>query len=336
MLSLTSKLLTYVHSKFDKIIIFGWVLTLRRGANMSNDNEDLFKQGEKSKEDSLDFEFDDLSEQDFEVVSGDPPSDDEIIDLIDIIESEEVPEGEEIESLLEEDEGVNGKAEKEEGLKEDVSVEIETDLDFKLEELLGDDSSETDLVEPEEEESEPEKPGDLFEEDVVATETAACVELEVVQEDAQDVEEEESLNLEAELDSGLEELEDLKPEEDDADIEAEESVFDDVSEETLLEEETATEGITYQTGAPDEDDEEEQGKERFATGEQPETGEGEITPVTDKMAGISEEKIEAVVTRVVQDTLERVARETMITVSEKLITEAIDTLKQSLESTPKE
>ena len=86
----------------------------------------------------------------------------------------------------------------------------------------------------------------------------------------------------------------------------------------------------------DEDDEEEQGKERIATGEQPETGEGEITSVTDKMAGISEEKIEAVVTRVVQDTLERVARETMITVSEKLITEAIDTLKQSLESTPKE
>ena len=329
-------MLTYVHSKFDKIIIFGWVLTLRRGVNMSNDNEDLFKEGEKSKEDSLDFEFDDLSEQDFEVVSGDSPSDDEIIDLIDIIESEEVPEGEEIESLLEEDEGVNGKAKKEDGLKEDVSDEIETDLDFKLEELLGDDSSETDIVEPEEEESEPEKPGDLFEEDVVATETAACVELEVVQEDAQDVEEEESLDLEAELDSGFEELEDLKPEEDDADIEPEENVFDDVSEETLLEEETATEDITYKTGAPDEDDEEEQGKERIATGEQPETGEGEITSVTDKMAGISEEKIEAVVTRVVQDTLERVARETMITVSEKLITEAIDTLKQSLESTPKE
>lgn len=329
-------MLTYVHSKFDKIIIFGWVLTLRRGVNMSNDNEDLFKEGEKSKEDSLDFEFDDLSEQDFEVVSGDSPSDDEIIDLIDIIESEEVPEGEEIESLLEEDEGVNGKAEKEDGLKEDVSDEIETDLDFKLEELLGDDSSETDIVEPEEEESEPEKPGDLFEEDVVATETAACVELEVVQEDAQDVEEEESLDLEAELDSGFEELEDLKPEEDDADIEPEENVFDDVSEETLLEEETATEDITYKTGALDEDDEEEQGKERIATGEQPETGEGEITSVTDKMAGISEEKIEAVVTRVVQDTLERVARETMITVSEKLITEAIDTLKQSLESTPKE
>ena len=48
--------------------------------------------------------------------------------------------------------------------------------------------------------------------------------------------------------------------------------------------------------------------------------------------GISEEKIEAIVARVVEDVVERVARETMASVAERVITEAIDALKQSLES----
>ena len=50
------------------------------------------------------------------------------------------------------------------------------------------------------------------------------------------------------------------------------------------------------------------------------------------MIGISEEKIEAIVTRVVQDVVERVTRETVANVAEKVITEAIDALKQSLEN----
>ena len=49
---------------------------------------------------------------------------------------------------------------------------------------------------------------------------------------------------------------------------------------------------------------------------------------------ISEEKIEAIITSVVQDVVEKVARETFTTVAEKLIAEAIDTLKESLESSP--
>ena len=47
---------------------------------------------------------------------------------------------------------------------------------------------------------------------------------------------------------------------------------------------------------------------------------------------MSEEKIEAIVTNVVQDVVERVTRETMASVAEKVIREAIDALKQSLES----
>jgi len=49
---------------------------------------------------------------------------------------------------------------------------------------------------------------------------------------------------------------------------------------------------------------------------------------------ISEEKIEAIITSVVQDVVEKVARETFTTVAEKLIAEAIETLKESLESPP--
>ena len=48
--------------------------------------------------------------------------------------------------------------------------------------------------------------------------------------------------------------------------------------------------------------------------------------------GLSEEKIEAIVSRVVEEVVERVARETMASVAERVITEAIDALKQSLES----
>lgn len=52
----------------------------------------------------------------------------------------------------------------------------------------------------------------------------------------------------------------------------------------------------------------------------------------EKTVGISEEVIEDIVTRVVQNVVERVTRETMIEVAEKVITEAIDALKQSLET----
>jgi len=57
-------------------------------------------------------------------------------------------------------------------------------------------------------------------------------------------------------------------------------------------------------------------------------------PSTAETFAISEERIEEIITRVVEDVVERVGRETMANVAEKLITEAIDALKESLESTP--
>jgi hypothetical protein len=55
-----------------------------------------------------------------------------------------------------------------------------------------------------------------------------------------------------------------------------------------------------------------------------------------EIGGISEEHLEAMITRVVEDVVERVARETMVHVAEKLITEAIEALKKSIESSSRE
>jgi len=55
-----------------------------------------------------------------------------------------------------------------------------------------------------------------------------------------------------------------------------------------------------------------------------------VEPEGAALAGLSEEKIEAIVTRVVQGTVERVAREAFSGVAEKVIGEAIEALKQSL------
>lgn len=53
-----------------------------------------------------------------------------------------------------------------------------------------------------------------------------------------------------------------------------------------------------------------------------------------QLAGISKEDLETIITEVVRNTVERVARETMAEVAERLIQEAIDGLKQSLDSIP--
>ncbi|MDB9823128.1 hypothetical protein OAC89_05445, partial [Deltaproteobacteria bacterium] len=63
----------------------------------------------------------------------------------------------------------------------------------------------------------------------------------------------------------------------------------------------------------------------------PDTGEDHTQPPVEEMTAISEEKIEAIVARVVGDVVEKVARETMAEVAEKVINEAIDALKQSLD-----
>jgi len=59
---------------------------------------------------------------------------------------------------------------------------------------------------------------------------------------------------------------------------------------------------------------------------------GDSFPVAEKLAGISEERLEAIVTRVVEEVAERAARETMANIAEKVIRGAIDALRESSKS----
>jgi len=59
-------------------------------------------------------------------------------------------------------------------------------------------------------------------------------------------------------------------------------------------------------------------------------------PPAEKLVGISEERLEEIITRVVQDVVERVARETMASVAERVIGQAIEALKASLETSSEE
>lgn len=60
--------------------------------------------------------------------------------------------------------------------------------------------------------------------------------------------------------------------------------------------------------------------------------EQEIVPAEQALAGIDEERLEEIIRKVVGEVVERVARETMTEVAERMIGEAIDALKQNLES----
>ena len=59
-------------------------------------------------------------------------------------------------------------------------------------------------------------------------------------------------------------------------------------------------------------------------------------PSLEQLTGISEERLEEIMTRVVERVVERVARQTMASVAERVIGEAIEALKVSLESSSEE
>ncbi len=66
--------------------------------------------------------------------------------------------------------------------------------------------------------------------------------------------------------------------------------------------------------------------------EQHESEEVIVPSTAETPIGLSEERVEALITKVVQDVVDKAVRETMATTSEKVIKEAIEALKRSLES----
>ncbi len=65
---------------------------------------------------------------------------------------------------------------------------------------------------------------------------------------------------------------------------------------------------------------------------QPEIAVPENFPEQEGLTGISEEKIEAIITKVALDVMEKVAKETIAPIVEKVIVDAIEAFKESLES----
>ena len=296
------------------VVLITLVANCIRGAGMA-DNDKIFDEEKIDEEDLLDFEFDDLDDligEDLSEEGDDFSSDDDIIELVDIIKDEDAG-ADDIEQLLDIDEGSG-----EQGAEEELDLGLD-DLD-EITEDEGPKAMETDLDSAF---------GDIG--DVELEPVTETIEIDEADEDAgaDDIEQlldiDEGFGLEAiEKDSeGVASSEEALLESDDLSDSAEPGeglAAEEISKET-------DEGM--QTGPVKEDlsdilpDSEEEGLDKE---------EAAASHATEELVGISEEKIEEIITRVLEGVVEKVARETMVTVAEKIIGEAIDALKESLES----
>ena len=118
-----------------------YLKTVRRGIAMSN-NDTFSGEGKKGEEELLDFDFEASSREDVGNASGDFSSDEEILELVDIVEPAATigdSESEEIEKLL--DEGPEEKVvdldfeELDQTTEEDTSQILESDLGSVLDDL---------------------------------------------------------------------------------------------------------------------------------------------------------------------------------------------------------
>jgi hypothetical protein len=289
---------------------------------MQND-EESFAEKKTGEEEIIDFEFDELSEDagDLEVTEVD---EEEIIELVDVVEGGKEaasPDSEtaEIERLLDE-EGALEEVEVEEPSEENLDLESETE-----------DVSDSELLEPVEEDE-----FELLE----SEETRA-----ISEEEGPASLEQQTQDLELDLDSALETIGPLEKEvssqgwdepeaaesEDAEEAELEELIP--VTEEESTPQETETVESTVKLPAED--------LSAILPGEeQADLDVSEGMQAFQSMTGISEERLEEIVTHAVKEVLEdsleamveRAARETMTGVAERLISEAIESLKESLAS----
>jgi hypothetical protein len=238
-------------------------------------NDKIVDDAGKADEEILDFEFDELSEEENEGMSGEASSTDDPIELVDVIEKGEMVKDSESDDIvveMKDIEGLEGEGaiEKESDLSSDevaqapdsgASQRLEADLDAALEGFESFEKGETSL--------------------------------EISDSD-----------LEGALDAELPEEEMLR--------------FEDLDEF----EETVEKPESADLDRPP----------KLPRADLSEVAPPEEQFEAERAIGISEERIEAIVARVVEDVVERVARETMTTVTEKLVREAIVALKESLES----
>jgi carbon monoxide dehydrogenase subunit G len=253
---------------------------------------------EITEEDLLDFELDDLSPEDLGEGVGSKESDEDILELVDLVEEGEQDrlkdsfEGEIADLMKEEDEEISGEGER----PEDADTELDLS-DISLTDLAAEAEAKPDAMLGEEEIAEA-----PVEEGMEELPTAA-IEMDFnLEEGVPEEKVEEEHITETELEKMLE----TEP--------AEEPILDlgspiEVEEPGLeAESELPVEEAVEPAAAP------------------PEPAEPVAAPVEqagEGLVGISEEELEAVVTKVVEDVVERATRETMTDVVERVARDTI-------------
>ena len=281
------------------------------------DKTDKISDKEITEEDLLDFELDDLSPEELSEGSGSGESDEDILELVDLVEEgkrdklKDSFEGE-IAELVKEEEELTAPTAKISELEEILDEgehpeEAETELDLS-------DISLTDLAAEAEA-----QPGDSLAEEEIA---------EVPMEEG--MEELPTAAIEMDFDMEEELPEEEVEEEHITETELEKMLETEaVEEETILDLESP---IEEEAPAPEVELELPQEEEVVGAAEaQPSPP--EPTPAPIETAGevevaISEEKLEASVTKVVEDVVQRVARETMESVAERVARETMESVAE--------
>ncbi len=304
-------------------------------------NKDEFmEKGNNLDDDLFDFEFDELIEGHLEEENG--ASEEEIIDLVDVVEDEppqKNPEG--MAMSMEENETIGVEMEMDEHAAPYVETADESDLELEItdEDLDGVTEKASNGTWAVDADMAVET-NDLTQENaarVLADEDDFFKDLDEDQSDAEEIQ----AQMEAEIDDLTREFspEDLgvtpaetEPIDVDQVSEAAEETAPAVEKTTIpaLEHENSPEFGGADTGVAETTHD----SRTTETSVSKSQAEATAAPPVQKAGGadISEEKLEAVVREVVESVVERVARETMTSVAEKVIGETIDALKQSLES----
>jgi len=290
----------------------------------------------------LDAEFEKLATSEFDIFEAE-----EKAQSFEPEETIRLPVGDEslLKTLDDESQSDLGLDELAQALEEEVSEDLEVDLDEEIEELGTSELGAVESVELAEDFESAEIAKLLDGEDAVGENVSADEGSELTSAElGQTPDADSSQVVEMQLGAALESLE--ESEKGESDLELMESDLDSVpdadkiveteldieslaaSEVFELEPEEAEAVIAPEFSEEDLSEVPEMQEEQLGSG----VAAAAIVSAPEGRVEISEEKIETILTSVVQDVVEKVARETFTTVAEKLIAEAIETLKESLES----
>jgi hypothetical protein len=290
----------------------------------------------------LDAEFEKLETSEFDIVEAE-----EKAQSFEPEETIRLPEGDEslLKALGAESQSDLGSDDLAQALEEEVSEDFEVDLDEEVEELGTFELGAVESAELAEDSESAEIAKLLDGEDAVEENVSTDEGTELTStESGQPPDGDSSQVVEMQLGAALESLE--ESEKGESDLELMESDLDSVPDaDTIVETELDIESLAASEAfelepeeaeaviAPDFSEEDlsevpEMQEEQLGSG----VAAAAIVSAPEGRVEISEERIETIITSVVQDVVEKVARETFTTVAEKLIAEAIETLKASLES----